>query len=329
MTPAKVSFSLIVGLPLALAIPVLVEAAPHHRTGVILDYDQNADNRLAAEEFLQARRARFEMTDRNGNGVVDVDEYLYEYEGRLQANLAADRAAQVRQTHVRFGAINRDEDEKISLAEFEATGKRGFDYLDVDQDGVIRDGDKTPVWETSDDSEVENELVRRPTLSMPSTHSVEGMLEICDLDGDAQVQYEEYQEVRAEQFARADENSDGELSQQEYVLEFEDRLDAQISKIHEMHMDQTYVRFDFLDTDENAEMTFKEYMHSGNRSFNYWDTNGDGYVTLGDPLPGSELEAEFDSGDSDLENLVSDLETLVGDLETLVGDTRDGVAQNN
>lgn len=46
----------------------------HHGKGsFIRRYDQNDDDQVTADEFEQARQARYDLTDENGDGLVDVD----------------------------------------------------------------------------------------------------------------------------------------------------------------------------------------------------------------------------------------------------------------
>ena len=292
-----------------LAIIAQVQAAPHHRSGVIIQYDLNGDEMLSAEEFLEARRSRFNDTDKDENGYVDIDEYVYEWEGRLQERLDIERKEQIDQTFTRFSAVNKDADKYISRAEFDASGERSFKYLDQDSDGVIFsvDEDSEYVRTVSDtgDTDEKPKLERVSMLQMPSTHTVEGMLEIYDLDGDEQVTFEEYIEQRKEHFARADEDGNGLIDDKEYLVEFENRLDTHIESVYTQHIEAAYNRFGFLDDDENEAMTFKEYMVSGNRIFNRWDTTGDGYMTLSDPLPERTWESELED-DEDDQQVVAD-----------------------
>lgn len=278
------NYRLLILAPL-LGYALSVNAAPHNKPGVILDYDLNADDKLSMEEFVEARRTRFTKTDTDGNGAVDEGEYVYEYEGRLQKQLEAAREAQVAQTGTRFKAINKDEDAYISRDEFIASGKRGFDYLDVNQDAVILATDADPVREKADKDDEKQPLRRRFSIGMPSSHNVAGMVALYDTDGDDKVTYDEYLAVREAQFKRTDADGNGLIDEKEYLFEFEDRLDAQIAETHESQIKQTYVRFGVLDKDEDKAMTFKEFMLSGARSFNRWDTNGDGWVTVSDPAP--------------------------------------------
>ena len=60
----------------------------HHGKGSFIQrYDQNDDAQVTADEFEQARRARYDLTDENGNGLVDVDEYVQEYAARLDKKI--------------------------------------------------------------------------------------------------------------------------------------------------------------------------------------------------------------------------------------------------
>ena len=299
--------SYLTGTAVLLLLASSLQAASHFRAGVILEYDLNGDEVLSAEEFLQARRARFENTDTNDDGEVDIDEYVYEWEGHLQQRLEQERKQHVRQTHTRFDAINRDADDYISRAEFDASGERGFSYLDNDSDGVsdgvILSTDTTPDYgraSADTDANGDKPKLKRPaTLRMPSTHTVKGMLELYDLDGDDQVTYDEYLEERKLQFTRADQDGNGLIDLQEYLVEFEDRLDAQIEDTYKQHIEAAETRFGFLDGDKNESMTFKEYMISGNRIFNRWDTTGDGYMTVSDPMPERRWEDDFQNDNAD------------------------------
>ena len=273
----------------ALISPIAV-AAPHSASGIILTYDQDNNQKLSLEEFVDARRQRFAATDTNNNGTIEEDEYVYEWEGKMTTHMQADRKASVKQTHVRFNAIDKDEDGFISKAEMDAAGARGFAMMDHNEDGLVLASDPEPERKggTTDDKP---ELRQRPMLRMPTTHNIEGFMELYDTNGDGRVDKAEFQAVRDEQFARTDENGDGRLTEQEYVLEFEDRLDAQYERTYQAQVKQTYVRFKVLDLDDDGHMTFNEYMQSGFRAFSRYDTTGDGFITVDDPAPEREQPA--------------------------------------
>ena len=68
----------------ALCISASAVAAPHSASGIILTYDLNKDESLPLEEFVDARRARFNASDSNKDGVLDESEYVYEWEGKVE-----------------------------------------------------------------------------------------------------------------------------------------------------------------------------------------------------------------------------------------------------
>lgn len=134
-----------IGLATLFAAPAL--AAPHEGRAFIADYDADRDGQVTQAEFDAARTARFNATDANGDGWVSEDEYVAEYTGRLEKQMAAskltdgkkaeNRQRQLRQTHVRFGVLDTSKDKKMQKAEYDASGTRAFAEMDAYKDGVI------------------------------------------------------------------------------------------------------------------------------------------------------------------------------------------------
>ncbi|HEY0924120.1 hypothetical protein [Rheinheimera pacifica] len=156
-----------------------------------------------------------------------------------QKQLASERAGHLRQTHVRFNALDKDEDGYISRAEFNRSGDLAFERMDTNKDGVLSAADPKPEprgedtrsEQTRQQQAQRTEQPRRERLlKMPTTHSVEGMLAMYDSNKDGVISREEYAKGRAAQFAATDANGDGQLSYDEYVAEFAGRLDHQISQ---------------------------------------------------------------------------------------------------
>lgn len=52
----------------------------------LTQFDEDKDGKVDAAAFEAFRRARYAQTDENGDGSVDVEEYVAEYAGRLTAN---------------------------------------------------------------------------------------------------------------------------------------------------------------------------------------------------------------------------------------------------
>lgn len=160
-----------------------------------------------------------------------------------QQQLAAERAGHLRQTHVRFNALDKDEDGYISRAEFDRSGNSAFSRMDTNKDGALSAADPKPAPRGEDTrseqtraeqarlQQAQNPPPRRERLlQMPTTHSVAGMLAMYDSNNDGVVSRAEYEQGRAAQFAGVDVNRDGVLSYDEYVSEFADRLDQQIAR---------------------------------------------------------------------------------------------------
>lgn len=145
-------------LPLAITAALLAlaatsaQAAPHEHSAFIADYDLDKDGKVTAAEFKTVRDNRFAAMDASKDGGLDEAEYVGEYEGRLNAQLAIstesaerkaeERVRQMRQAHVRFGVLDKDKDKQISAAEYAASGGRAFAEQDGDKDGVITPSEK-------------------------------------------------------------------------------------------------------------------------------------------------------------------------------------------
>ncbi|MEM7003710.1 MAG: hypothetical protein AAF529_23195 [Pseudomonadota bacterium] len=269
-------------------------------------YDADTDGRVSSVEFEQARRDRFDITDEDGNGWVSQEEYVYEWEDRLDTQMAKDRAGQVKQTVVRFGALDRDDDEQMSWAEYQGSGERMFSRRDTNADGVLNEDDPEPERRRQREqagTEAEREAQQRQRLlaranrmlRMPSTHNLEGLMTRYDTNEDANITRAEFDAIRKIDFERTDDDGSGWVSEDEYVAEYEDRLDTQIAASRAESVKQAGRRFEALDTDENAQMTFAEYQVSGHRMFSRWDTGADGYVSFADTIPEfQELVAQSD-----------------------------------
>ncbi len=112
-----------------------------------------------------------------------------------------------------------------------------------------------------------------------------------DQNGDGKVDKTEYQQQRDAAFARTDLDNNGELSSDEYLNEFVDRLDRQIAKTRTAQLKQAAVRFKALDKDNNQQVSVAEFNASGGRMFKRWDTDLNQQVTMAEALPVIETEA--------------------------------------
>ncbi|KRA41568.1 EF-hand domain-containing protein [Pseudoxanthomonas sp. Root630] len=271
-----------------LSAPAFAQQAPTPRPLVgghgnnidafVAQHDGNADGRLTWQEFDAFRRSRFDATDANGDGTVDVEEYVQEFEDRMREEMEQSRGEQVEQTRRRFAALDADKDGQVSKKEFDASGERVWTE---GQKAMASKGDAKADEEKT--AEAAARFDRRPNrLALPSSHTAEGFLALYDGNGDGKVERGEFDRARTEQFARTDADRNGRLSQDEYLAEYEDRLDRHIATQTGGSDKQTRVRFGALDTDKDGKMTFAEYQVSGKRTFDAADRNHDGVVDAAD-----------------------------------------------
>ncbi len=246
------------------------------------EYNANGDEKITWGEYNDWRQARFNKTDTNNNGTVDAEEYVYEYENRLDERYEKGRIAHIKQTEQRFNALDKNDNKAIEWAEYEASGNRIFSRWDTNEDGAINDDD--PKKGCSDKKSKHQWFSKNPIsfIRMPTSHSLKGIMDIYDADEDGSVSTDEFESERRSVFYLTDENRDGELNSDEYLAEFEDRIDQTIDTSRRGQIKQTYVRFGILDDNEDNKMTFAELQLSGKRIFTRWDKNEDGVISTAD-----------------------------------------------
>jgi|GEM_PF-3789566 len=105
-------------------------------------YDTDENGSVTKEEFAAAREKGYKRRDANGDGKVYVDEYVAEYEVRLDEQLKKRRESAIKQTYTRFGVMDADKDEIMTLEEFNKSGDRVFARRDKNEDGKIDAQDK-------------------------------------------------------------------------------------------------------------------------------------------------------------------------------------------
>jgi hypothetical protein len=128
-----------------LVLPALGFAASHDLATFVADYDLDKDGKVSKEEFQEVRQQRFAATDSNQDQGVSHEEYVAEYRARLMATKPDPGKAQrqLKQTDVRFKALDSNKDGRISLAEYSYSGWRMYAEHDYDRDGAVSLADKT------------------------------------------------------------------------------------------------------------------------------------------------------------------------------------------
>jgi Ca2+-binding EF-hand superfamily protein len=127
-----------------LALPMLASAASHDLMTFVEEYDLNHDGAVSKEEFEQERDRRFAVTDADHDGGLTREEYSNEYRARLAQKKPDPEKMerQMKQTDVRFNALDSNKDGKISPAEFAYSGWAMFTRHDYTKDGTVSVKDK-------------------------------------------------------------------------------------------------------------------------------------------------------------------------------------------
>lgn len=254
-------------------------------------WDADGDGKVSRAEYDAARTQRFASADEDGDGALSADEYVNEYAQRLDHQIADERKASMAQTDTRFRALDRDTDNFITRVEYDASGERSFAQLDHDKDGRIAKSDPEAVRTFTEANDTERAKRssqpqpqrQRSVISMPSTHSRAGFMEIYDGDADGVVTREQYDAQRRSAFTATDANADGKIDRNEYVDEFADRLDRQIARSRQAQLKQGHVRFEAIDSDKNGSIGRDEYLTMSARMFERADTDKDGIVSQDEP----------------------------------------------
>ncbi|CAD1797896.1 hypothetical protein AE921_20395 [Xanthomonas arboricola] len=105
--------------------------------GFLALYDENGDGKVGRKEYADLRAAQFASADADRNAALSLDEYRVEFEDRLNRRLTALEQADDRQVHVRFTVLDTDKDQRMSFAEYQASGLRTFARVDRNHDGVV------------------------------------------------------------------------------------------------------------------------------------------------------------------------------------------------
>jgi Ca2+-binding EF-hand superfamily protein len=72
-----------------------------------------------------------------GNKKVTQQQFVQFEQARLEPLLKQRREMSEKQAHVRFGILDNNKDQKLTLKEFQETGLKTFNQFDKNQDGLI------------------------------------------------------------------------------------------------------------------------------------------------------------------------------------------------
>lgn len=118
--------------------------AGHGKNSFLAAYD--TDGQVSLAEFMAEREKGYNRRDADGDGAVHEEEYVSEYEARLEQELKDRHDRQIKQAYVRFDVLDTDKDDNITLTEFNASGSRMFEDLDTNGDGIVNDEDTAEAY---------------------------------------------------------------------------------------------------------------------------------------------------------------------------------------
>lgn len=274
-SPAAALACLLVSMPVVAARAQVTGG--HANSQFLRLWDENGDEKVSRAEYDDARVKRFAATDTDKSGALSQDEYINEYAVRLDVQIADEKKASIQQTDTRFRSLDKDHDNFIARAEYDASGVKAFEHLDPDHDGRISERDPKP--------QPAARGANQSVIRMPTTHDLAGFIEIYDTDGDGEVTRAQFDAQRAATFTATDVSRDGKLDRDEYAKEFVARLERQIESRRHDQLKQGGVRFKSIDEDKNGSISRAEYLLMSARQFERADTNDDGVVAMDDPAP--------------------------------------------
>ncbi|VAW05530.1 hypothetical protein MNBD_ALPHA01-69 [hydrothermal vent metagenome] len=105
--------------------------------------DADKDGSVSAEEFQAFRSQKFADADKNNDGNLDAGEYEALAKVMAEQRKKAMEMAKKKKAKKHFDKMDADGDGKISKAEFDAKGERGFTRMDKNDDGMLNMDDRS------------------------------------------------------------------------------------------------------------------------------------------------------------------------------------------
>lgn len=275
---------------LAVANPVYLspidESSEQARLRFIMKFADKEAEQLSKSVF--DRQIQQQITTTFGRKQqLNEKEFLESHNAQILKEVEKFYSAQVKQTKVRFDAIDQDKNGEINLHEFQTVGLSSFQRYDSNKDGWLSiEDDQHKVEENA--QQKDNEQVRpkvKPLLSMPTTHNATGFLTLYNPSAKAKISLADYLKTREEQYQRTDLDQNGVLSHTEYETEFFKRVDDMVNKSLDVQQAFLQKRFKAIDSNGDGKVSRQDVKKFSQALFAYWDTNQDGKVDLQEQLP--------------------------------------------
>ncbi|MDR3030517.1 MAG: hypothetical protein LBV35_18920 [Acinetobacter sp.] len=160
-----------------------------------------------------------------GNKKVTQQQFVQFEQARLEPLLKQRREMSEKQAHIRFGILDNNKDQKLTLKEFQETGLKTFNQFDKNQDGLINAEDA----KLSDNTNATHDGFRvKLPISMPMPSNTQEFITQYG-QGKNYVTLGDYLTARDKQYIANDANGDHIVTEKEYVDEFMQRFDQNIA----------------------------------------------------------------------------------------------------
>ena len=174
-------------------------------------------SKALTENFIQDYQDGFK-----NNKKINEQEFVQFEQEQLAELMKKRREMSLKQTYVRYGILDANKDQKLTLKEFQEIALKSFSEFDKDQDGMVSSSDiqlaKGNATATHDGFRL------RLPISMPMANNPTEFIRQYG-QGKAYASLGDYLTGRDQQFFATDRNQDFIVSEQEYVDEFMQRYD--------------------------------------------------------------------------------------------------------
>ncbi|MGH1470783.1 MAG: hypothetical protein ACRBCS_06290 [Cellvibrionaceae bacterium] len=275
----------------------------------INDYDSNNDLAVSEKEREVIVSMVFSFIDKNKNKKIESDEYSDFKVARLEDKLFMESSSHVKQSVIRFDSLDDNSDEKITFSEFSKSSLRIFSLFDKNKDNILDEKDRSFKEKDNIAKEKNNliddrsdealKIIKRKIssaqylLSMPSTHNWDGVFVQYDKDKKGVITKDSFDKQRRHVFDRADMNSDGWLSDGEYIGEYKERVENRLLQARTYFLGQIKNEFRQQDTNNNGSLSEEEYLKNSKERFNRFDVDNDGFVSLDDEITQRKSVAKY------------------------------------
>lgn len=261
-------------------------------------YDSNGDFAVAERERILLDGSNFDFFDKDNDQKISKEEYLSLSSSLINSQIHSEYQGQIKQTVIRFSSLDDDSNRKITFDEFSMSSKRIFSNFDLDENKIVNAADKELLSKKKDqsydsekvddrDEESMKRISRRVSsakylLRMPSTHSLDGFLVQYDNNNSHSISLNSFSEQRRAIFETIDTNKNGWLSDEEYIAEYQSRLEARVKTIKDENVPKHFKQFTAYDSNTDNGISRKEFFHRHQTEFIRLDTDNDGFISLDD-----------------------------------------------